>query len=124
MRIQVIQKDGKVMKIPRKLVYQENPRTTCLLLSSQWILFHCKTCENESSAYWNLGNHIENDIKPETRVFICEKCEIKFPGLRSLTEHLRKVHDLRKLGNSENLRIHTWYFSFNNEPKVWLMWEN
>ena len=25
MRIQVIQKDGKVMKIPRKLVYQENP---------------------------------------------------------------------------------------------------
>ena len=41
MRIQVIQKDGKVMKIPRKLVYQENPRTTCLLHSSKWILFQC-----------------------------------------------------------------------------------
>ena len=63
-------------------------------------------CKNESSASWNI------------------ECEIKFSGLGSLKEHIRK-------GNSENVKKENFgrnfensqmIFSFNNEPTIWSMW--
>ena len=58
--------------------------------------------------------------------FSCEKCNDDFHSHGGLKKHLRKVHDVRNLvlegkWETEDSQM---IFSFNNESKVWSVWES